>query len=64
MNIQEEKLRDKFEIVRLYKEGNSIRTIAEKTSVPKSTAHYIVQKYNEANTVMRIKGSGRKNLLT
>jgi transposase len=52
-----------FDVVRLFEEGYSQRTISEKTSIPRSTVQYILKNYSKYNIVMRIKGSGRKKLL-
>ena len=64
MNEYEEKLASRFEIVRLWREGFSQRQIAEKTSVPRSTVKNILQKYNKHNTILRVKGSGRRKSLS
>jgi transposase len=52
-----------FEVVRLSDEGFSQRRIAEKPQLPKSTVQHILKNCRIRNTVMRIKGSGRKKLL-
>jgi transposase len=63
MKIGEEKLKLRFEIVRLFEDGYSQREIAERTSVPRSTVQYILRNYSKYDTVMRIKGSGRRKSL-
>jgi transposase len=59
MNGEKERLRIRFEIVRLYEEGFSQRAISNKMSIPKTTVEYTIQKYSKHKTVMRAKGSGR-----
>jgi transposase len=63
MNEEEQKLRKKFEIIRLFEEGFSQSEIAEKTSTSKSTVQYTLAKFHKNNTMLRIKGSGRKRSL-
>jgi transposase len=63
MNQKEEKLRTQFEIQRLSEQGLSQRQIAKQTSVPRSTVQDILKKLSKHNTVMRVKGSGRKKSL-
>jgi transposase len=63
MKRGEEKLKAKFEVIRLFEDGCSKKAISERTSIPRSTVQYILRNYSKHDTVMRIKGSGRKKSL-
>jgi transposase len=64
MNSEEEKLRLRFEIIRLFEEGLSQRKISETISVPKTTIQNTIAKYCQHSTVMRLYGSGRQKSLS
>jgi transposase len=49
--------------VTFFEEGFSQRKISEKTSIPRSTVQRILRNYLTHNTLMRLKGSGRKKSL-
>ena len=50
---------ERGEIVGLSKGGHSIRNISEILSIPKSTVHEVITKYNEENCTDTLSRNGR-----
>ncbi len=50
-------------IVNMRMQKKSYQEIATLTSIPKPSVYYIIRKYEEKGTVVRMQGSGRKKIL-